>query len=522
MVAKKKKGEKSIVSTVIKVVLFCIVLTLQAVVLFFMYSGSKLLSSYFNIGFEILRVIAMIAVLYNHDKPEYKFAWILFMAFLPVAGLALYVLWGRTKPNKIMQRAREKSVERGHKYFKSDKLLEEKIKAENKSVYKQVKYLNNITGYPVYESQGVEYFPTGEKYFKSLIEDLKKAKKFICIEYFILAKGKLWEDIEIILRQKAASGVKIKIIVDEWGSMTRRPRDFFEEAKDIGIEIARYNPIRYGINNYINYRNHRKIVVIDGSVAYTGGVNIADEYVNAEKRYGHWKDNGIKVLGKGAESFMISFLKTFEVAKKKDVDYEWYVNNSLKISKTEDTKNKEGYVMFYSDGPDNRKNPAEMEYIQIINQALDYVYIFTPYLALGKELMEALLTSARSGVDVRIITPSKPDKMYMYILTRSYYQVLLESGIKIYEYTPGFLHCKTILADDKSSIVGSINFDFRSLNLNYECALLTYNTGVELDIKKDYLDTINVSKEVKLEEMKKRNIFTRILEAIVTAVSPML
>lgn len=522
MVARKRKGEKSIASTIIKIAMFVAVLIMQAIVVYFMYFGSKLLSSYFSIGFEVLRVIAMIAILYNHDKPEYKLAWILFMAFLPVAGLAVYIIWGRTKPNKIMQMARQKSLERGHKYLNSDELLEEKIKAKDKNVYKQIKYLNNITGYPVYESQGIEYFPTGERYFKSLIEDLKKAKKFICIEYFILAKGKLWQDIEIILRQKALEGIRIKIIVDEWGSMTRRPSEFFDESSDLGIEIARYNPIRYGVNNYINYRNHRKIVVIDGYIAYTGGVNIADEYVNVEKKYGNWKDNGIKVLGKATQSFLISFLKTFEVANKKDVDYKWYIDNSTDVLKDEKIKNDNGFVMFYSDGPDNRKNPAEMSYIQMINQAVDYVYIFTPYLALGKEIMEALLTSSRSGVDVRIITPNKPDKWYMHILTRSYYQVLIEAGIKIYEYTPGFLHGKTVISDDKVSIVGTINLDFRSLNLNYECAVFTYNTGVEQDIKKDYMDTIGVSSQIKLEEMKKRNIFTRILEAIVTALSPML
>lgn len=521
MIEKKKKGEKSIISTIIKIVLFVLALGLQVFLLYFAYFSSLILSKYFTIGFEVIRLISLITILYNHDKPEYKLAWVVFIAFLPVAGIAIYALWGRTKPNKTMQKARKKSVERSHKFFEEDEIIKEEIKKKDRSVYKQVNYLSNITEYPIYKSEGIEYFPIGEKYFKSLIEDLKKAKKYILIEYFILAKGKLWQDIEDILRDKVNEGVKIKIIVDEWGSMTRRPQEFFSEAKYLGIEIARYNPIKYGINNYINYRNHRKIVVIDGCIAYTGGVNLADEYVNASIRYGHWKDNGIRVIGKPVKSFVISFLKTLEVATKKEVDYNWYIEN-IDAKQIEEIKNNKGYLMFYSDGPDNRKNPAEMTYIQAISQAVDYVYIFTPYLALGKELMESLLTSARSGVDVRIVTPRKPDKWYMQVLTRSYYQVLLEAGVKIYEYVPGFLHGKTIITDDKTSIVGTINLDFRSLNLNYECAVYTYNTGVEMDIKKDYVETMETSEEIKLHDVKKRNVFTRILEAIVTALSPLL
>ena len=521
MAKKKRKGEKSIISTIIKIVLFVLALALQVFLLYFACFSSLILSKYFTIGFEFIRFISLIAILYNHDKPEYKLAWVVFIAFLPVAGIAIYALWGRTKPNKVMQKARQKSVERGHAFLEEDKDIKEEIKKQDRNVFKQINYLSNITDYPVYKGEGIEYFSIGEKYFKALIEDLKKAKKYILIEYFILAKGKLWQDIEDILREKVKEGVKIKIIVDEWGSMTRRPQDFFNEAKYLGIEIARYNPIKYGINNYINYRNHRKIVVVDGCVAYTGGVNLADEYVNAAVRYGHWKDNGVRVVGKPVKSFIISFLKTLEVATKKEVDYKWYIDN-IDEEKEKDIKNKGGYLMFYSDGPDNRKNPAEMTYIQVISQAVDYVYIFTPYLALGKELMEALLTSARSGVDVRIVTPRKPDKWYMQVLTRSYYQVLLEAGVKIYEYVPGFLHGKTIIADDKVSIVGTINLDFRSLNLNYECAVYTYDTGVEMDIKKDYVETMETSEEIKLSDVKKRNIFTRMLEAIVTALSPLL
>ena len=287
-------------------------------------------------------------------------------------------------------------------------------------------------------------------------------------------------------------------MADGWGSLLRYPKHLLDELETLGATVKKYNPLRFGINTYINYRDHRKIVVIDGTVAYTGGINIADEYTNEQIRFGHWKDNGIRVTGKVVESYIVAFLKNFEIATNTTPDYKWFIENKVQCSKE---KEKCGYTMFYTDGPDNRKNPAENVYIQMLNSAREYVYIYTPYFVASPELLTAILNASYSGIDVRIITPHKPDKWYVHLTTRSYYEVLLEAGVKVYEYLPGFLHAKTFISDDETAIVGSINLDYRSLNLNYECGMWMYRTGTELDIKQDFVNTINKSKEISLEEI---------------------
>ena len=276
-------------------------------------------------------------------------------------------------------------------------------------------------------------------------------------------------------------------MADGWGSFLRYPKKMMDELQEMGAIIKKYNPLRFGINTYINYRDHRKIVVIDGTIAYTGGVNIADEYINEQIRFGHWKDNGIRIEGKAVESYVIAFLKNYEIATNITPEYKWYLENKGEYA---ETKKLQGYNMFFTDGPDNRKNPAENVYISMLNLSKDYVYIYTPYFVANPELLTAILNASRSGVDVRIITPHKPDKWYVHLITRSYYEVLLEAGVKVYEYLPGFLHAKTFVSDDTTAIVGSINLDYRSLNLNYECGTWMYRTGTEKVIKQDFIHTM--------------------------------
>lgn len=517
---KAKKGEKSVVLTIVKTIVSVFVLALQILTFYFIYSGSVLLFNYFTIGSRILQLTTFIYILYRHDKITYKLAWIVFIAFLPIAGVLIYLLWGRNRLSKRMKKARRQTIEKSHHLLPSDEPIVDEIENQDRQISKQVHYLRNVTKYPVYKNEGVEYFETGEKYFDSLINDLKKAKKYILIEYFIIAKGNLWSRVFEVLKEKVAAGVKIQILVDGWGTVLRYPRNIVEEAKALGINIIKYNPITYGLNNYMNYRDHRKITVIDGIIAYTGGVNMADEYINEQIRFGHWKDTGIKVVGTPCLSFTIAFLKNLEIASKKESDYKWYINNSLK--QRNNNNESSGYNLFFTDGPDNRKNPGENVYIQMLNMAKDYVYIFTPYFIPSSEMLTAIINASSSGVDVRIITPYKPDKWYVHISTRSYYEVLIRSGVKVYEYLPGFLHAKSFVSDDNVAVVGSLNVDFRSLNLNYECASWMYNTGVEKKIKQDFINTMNKSKIISLENAESKNIFVKILEAIINAFSPML
>lgn len=513
---KSKKSEKNAIVTIIKIAISLVVLSIQVWVFYFILVGSMEISRSFSFATHVLQFVVVIYMLYGHEKLTYKIPWLIFMMFLPIAGIIIYFLWGKNRVSNKMKEARDKTIKNSHYLLNTDTNIVENI--EDKGIKKEVKLLKTLTGYPVYENEEIEYLEIGETYFKRLIEDIKEAKKYVLIEYFIIAKGNLFNRVYEVLKQKLKENVKVIVIADGWGSMLRYPKNLLDELESLGAVVKKYNPLRFGINTYINYRDHRKIVVIDGCVAYTGGVNIADEYTNEYVRFGHWKDTGIRFTGSAVDSATIAFLKNFEIATNKVPDYNWYIENKIKIDK----KNKQGLIMFYTDGPDNRKNPGENIYIQMLNNAKDYVYIYTPYFVASSEMLTAILNASYSGVDVRIITPHKPDKWYVHLTTRSYYDALLKAGVKVYEYLPGFLHAKTVLADGEVSIIGSINLDYRSLNLNYECATWTYNTGVELKIKEDFIETMNKSVEITLQDVEKKNIIIKILEAVINTFAPLL
>lgn len=517
---KIKRGEKNIITTAIKCVVFLLVLAIQLGIMYFVYSSEAYIEYYYKNAYQyvsfVITAVGIIYILYTHEKPEYKIPWIILLAFLPLFAFVMYLLYGKSKMNKRLKKERQDTLREAGSLLPNDEETLSELKVKDQMAYRRAEYIKNVTSYPLCKNEGIEYFDIGEAYFERLIEDIKKAEKYILIEYFIIARGKLWDKIYNVLKEKAANGVEVSVIADEWGSITRYPKHFFSECFKYGIEIYRYNPIRYGISNYMNFRDHRKIVVIDGVVAYTGGVNIADEYINAHQRFGHWKDNGVRMTGEVVKSFAISFLCNLEVASKTKIDYAWYINEI--VNNYPKLKNNErGFVQYFPDGPDNRKNPGESAYVQILNTAKNYVYIYTPYFVVSDEVLNAILNAARSGLDVRIITPHKPDKWYVHITTRSYYKVLLEAGVKVYEYKPGFLHAKTMLADDTTCMIGTANLDFRSLNLNYECSVLTYDTGVEQNVKEDILDTMNKSTQITLDDVKNKNVFLKIVEAVLNA-----
>ncbi len=516
---KSKRGEKNIWVMLIKLAISLIVLALQIVIFYVIFKGTAVLSTYFTTATRVLQVIVVLYILYGHERLAYKIPWLIMIMFLPVAGIIIYFLWGATKVGKKMRQARDKTIANSHHLLQDDTKLVEELSRLDKQTLKQVKLLRELSKYPVYANEGIEYLDIGESCFERVLEDIKNAKRYILIEFFIIAKGNLWDRICDALEQKLKEGVQVTIMADGWGSFLRYPKTKMDRLESLGANIKKYNPLRFGINTYINYRDHRKIVVIDGIIAYTGGINIADEYTNEQIRFGHWKDNGVRIIGKPVESYLVAFLKNYEIATNTTPDYNWYFENKGNIKNTQQC---DGYNLFFTDGPDNRKNPAESVYIQILNSAKDYVYIYTPYFVASPELLTAILNASYSDVDVRIITPHKPDKWYMHLTTRSYYEVLIEAGVKVYEYLPGFLHAKTFISDDTTAIVGSINLDYRSLNLNYECGAWMYKTGTEMDLKQDYMNTLEKCKEVSLEEIKNRNILVKMLEAIVNTFAPLL
>ncbi len=514
---KNKKNEKNIVLTLIKVISTLVILAFQIIFMILIYTGTKGVSVYLTTIFEVIKIIAVISLLYRKSTPEYKISWIIFIMFLPVVGIVAFFLWGNSRIKSYMARRFSKIHLNTKKYLRSSIDIENDIAIIDKSKLNQFKYIGNTTGYPVYKNNGVKYFSKGIDFFETLKQDLKNAKKYIFIEFYIIASGTLYNEIFSILKEKANAGVKIYIIYDAIGSMNKIPKNFEEDMMSFGIKTYKFNPFNIIISGYANYRDHRKIVVIDGKVAYTGGVNISDEYVNYIEKYGYWKDVGIKIQGEPVNSFIVMFVGFLEQLSNKKIDIKEFLNLE-ELVQDED----KGYVSIFDDGPDNMKSPTENIYIQTITYSKNYIYITTPYLIIGESILDSIVNSARSGVDVKIILPYIPDKKIINIATKSYYEVLLEAGVKVYEYTPGFIHSKTFVSDDEIAIVGTANLDFRSMYLNFECSSLTYRTGEELAIKRDFEEMLLECKEVKLENWRKRNIFTKIIEAVLTAFSPML
>lgn len=510
---KKNKGENNIINNIIKLLILLIGIIIQIVVFLFLYSATNQLSNYGRIIFTVIQFLSVIYIIYKDQNAAYKIVWIILLMFLPIAGFVAYLLWGNNKSPKYIKEEINKNDNKTKKILPQHEEMIDDIK--NLDRKKEVKFLLNGTSYPIYNNKKIEYLKIGEEYYKRLKEDLKQAKEYILIEYFIISDGKMWDEIYEILKEKRKQNVKIYIIFDALGSLFKKPKYLKEQLEEANIEYLAFNPLTAFIRSYINYRDHRKIVVIDGKVGYTGGINIGDEYINLTHRLGHWKDCGVRIEGEAIKS-LISIFFTLWNMNKKTVNYENYINE------IEQTSKEQGYIIPFSDNPHNKINPMQNSYINIINNAQKYVYIMTPYLILDSETEQALINTSLSGINIKIITPSIPDKKLVNACTKSFYGKLLEAGIEIYEYKPGFIHSKVILSDDEVSIVGTANFDFRSFYLNYECGIWMYNTLEELNIKQDFKETLKQCEKIELKVWKKRKLDIRIIEALLRLISPLL
>ena len=515
-----RKSENLIKRVVLKSAFVILALGIQIAVFFALYTATGLAYEYKSFVYNLIRIIAIIYLLCRHDTSQYKIPWILFIMFVPVLGICVYAFWGNNRIRRKKQ-IEIKEIENNTNYlFDGSFEIDAKIKNNDKLVYNMLQYIQNITSYPVCSNVSSKYYDVGEKLFEDLIEDIKSAKKYIFMEFFIIDKGKLSDEVFSILKKKVKEGVEVKIIYDSFGCLGKFKKKMREDLINAGVEVRVFNPLSVLINSYLNNRLHRKIIAIDGNISYTGGINLADEYANIKERFGHWKDVGIRFEGEVSWNFTLMFLRDLDfITKKGKIDYDKYKNISIQNIE-EDKQN--GIVVALSDGPNNRKNPIETIYMQIINTASNYVYITTPYFAISEPMLTSLLNASRSGVDVRVILPHIPDKKVVQMATRSYYEVLLSAGIKVYEYKPGFIHSKTFVSDDKIAVVGSANMDYRSMNLDYECISMIYKTGTEMDVKQDFINMIsNCCIEVELKDWIKRPFLKKVFESILTAFSTM-
>lgn len=450
----------------------------------------------------------------NRDfNPAYKISWIIAIIAVPFVGVVFYAIFGRLKMGKKTIKRINQITENSRKFYNDNQGFSD---FENSSFKKIHNYLTNVTYMPAWNNTRTKFLSPGEDYFITLLEKLRNAKKSIFLEFFIIFPGKMWDQINEIIVEKVKQGVEVRIIYDDFGCLKKMKKDFKKNLIKNGIKVATFNPLIPILSITINYRDHRKIVVIDGEVGFLGGANIGDEYINIEKPFGYWKDSMIMVEGQGTINLLKLFLQMWMFCTKEELNYKDYQGN-LSIPSN-------GQIQIYGDGPFDGYTINESIYLNIINGAKKYVYITTPYLILDNEILSALKLSALSGIDVRIIVPHIPDKKLVFLVTQSYYAELITAGVRIYEYLPGFIHAKGIVADDELGVVGSTNFDYRSLYLHFESSCLLYETDSINEIKKDFLETATISKEIYLDDCikKNKNIFKRIFVSILKAFSPMM
>lgn len=465
---------------------------------------------------ELLSLFIVVYVVNRRDKPAYKIAWILLILSVPVFGGLLYLLVTGQSQSGSFRKLVKKNEEAAKRYIPIDRDVIEGFKREYKEHEPQVNYLTNYALFPMYSNTRTEYFSPGEEFFPKYLEVLSSAKSFIFLEFFIIdTSSQMWQDILEILKSKAAQGVEIRVMYDDIGCLGIVPDNYKSRLNNMGIKSVAFNPFIPLWSAVQNNRDHRKITVVDGRVAFTGGINIADEYINRKKRYGYWKDCAVMVEGEAVHSYTAMFLQLWTATLLKHEDFSPY------LPPLAESSHNDGYILPYSDTPADEENVCEHVYMQIINNARDYVYIQTPYFIVDDSMLSAFTLAAKSGVDIRIITPGVPDKKLVHMTTRSYYSALIEAGIRVYEYTPGFVHSKVVVSDDDTATVGTANFDFRSLYLHYECGQIMFGSGAVRAIKEDFLKTLEDCREVTKEDTK-RNIFVRIGQSILRIIAPLL
>ena len=462
-----------------------------------------------------LYIGTILAIVNRNMPPESKVTWLLF-AVVPVFGFLLYLMIGERRLSKkeIQQLEKMDSMK-----FREDNSydLRVELKQENKSAFGIVKSLLSMDhNADVYDGTASQYFPLGEEMFEAMLDDLRSAKKFIFLEFYIIDPGLMWNRILEILVDKVQQGVEVKLLYDDIGCMATLPGDYTKRLRKMGIDAHKFNKVIPRMTVAYNNRDHRKILVVDGQVGYTGGINLADEYINHIVRFGHWKDGGVRLEGRAVKALTRLFLMNWYINRGEITDFDRYHFDSQRVEG-------KGLYIPYGSGPKPiyKEQVGKAVYQNIINQAIDYVYITTPYLIIDYDLTEDIKNAAMRGVDVRIVTPFIPDKKLIQIVTRGAYPDLLEAGVKIYEYTPGFIHSKNVISDDVLAVIGTINFDYRSLVHHYENAVLMYQTETIANIKQDFEDLFDVSKEISLETLQ-NSWYQRLLKEIMQLFAPLL
>lgn len=464
----------------------------------------------------IFSLLVILYLLNGRMDPTGKITWLVVIMLLPVFGGLLYLFTERDIGHRAMGRLMQKRSDESQLAIPQNLETMEKLREECPGAAAMARYVHRSGCFPVYENTNLTYFPLGEDKFRQLLLELQKAEKFIFLEYFILAEGLMWGSVLKILAEKAAQGVEVRVMYDGTNEFTNLPHDYPRRLEKLGIRCKMFAPASLMVSTHYNYRDHRKILVIDGHTAFTGGINLADEYINQKVLHGHWKDTALMLKGEAVQSFTLMFLQMW-CLDEKQADYQKYLNQPIPPAPPSP-----GFVIPYGDCPLDRDKVGRQVYMDILNRAERYVYIMTPYLILDGDMEDALIYAGERGVDVRIILPGIPDKISPYALAYTHYRRLLDAGVKVYQYTPGFVHAKVFLSDDREAVVGTINLDYRSLYHHFECATWMYGTECIADIEADFEAT-----QAKCRTVEKATIWQnarrlRLLGPVLKVIAPLM
>lgn len=451
-------------------------------------------AAYITLALSVAAVLLVLFIIIKRDETAYKILWLLVILTVPVAGVLLYLLFGNRRTARPLRKHLRRVQEAGQPAplpcggtpFEGEKRMEQ-----------TVRWLEHKTGYPLTRAEDVRYYPLGDAMYPDMLTDLRAAKKTIYLEYFIIEPGEMWQSIVDILAQKVREGLDVRVMYDDLGSISTFNFSNALALEKLGIRCVTFNPL-LALKGTANYRDHRKMLIVDDAVAYSGGVNLADRYINREHPYGHWKDTGFRLTGAPVRSFthmFLTFWNAFSLQKEEPMP--------MPPAAAAEPAAQDGWVLSYYDSPLNSEATSNRLYIDLLSQATDYAWFFTPYLMLGDDLLDAMLAAAQRGVDVRIIMPGIPDKKLIFRMSRSFYQVLLTGGVKIYEYTPGFVHAKSLVCDDRAATVGTVNLDYRSLFLHFENNSLFYRGSIVARVKEDFLATQSQCRAVEACDMKR-------------------
>ncbi len=473
--------------------------------------------TFVNVMITAVGILTAFYVISRPFHPAAKLAWTVVLLTVPLLGILIYFVFGRPELTRHTSEGMEAVNLRVETHLKQDAQVLKHIKEAGADILRQSEYILRQAKFPVYEHTETKYYPCGEEMFADMLSAIQKAERFIFLEYFIIHPGVMFNQLLEALEQKVRQGVDVRLIYDDVGCVATLPVDFVRYMERIGIRCAVFNRFMPVLSIVMNNRDHRKILVVDGIWGFTGGINIADEYINEKVRFGYWKDTGIRIQGEAVWNFTAMFLEMWDYIRHEEDDCEKYRRSLPQFAAQE-----HGFVQPYGDTPLDRENVGENVYLNMISRAKEYLYIYTPYLIIDQEMQTALCNAAKSGVDVRIVTPGIPDKKIIFLMTRSNYKVLLESGIKIYEYTPGFIHAKCFLCDDETAAVGSINLDYRSLYLHFECGVFMYRSEAVMQLKEDMEQTFACSHQILKEEWKEPGFFLWVVQTVLKLFAPLL